>query len=223
METIAIVDDKADMRQTVARLVRLELAERGIDWQVVESAPLADIDEYLSWIQENEICVLVLDENLSEDHPPGEDAVSYPGHAVASLLRKQKPELPQFIITSIVDASQELEAAEGDLEAVIRRGDFDRSYATYVQRMVRAGQSFVARYESELSELTRIAEAIVSDTATDADFKTADAIRAKMQLAYDMNDLQAMQQWLAKADEATSSLEESVEKLATSIGKPHKP
>lgn len=217
MDTIAIVDDRADMRETVARLIKLDLAELEFEWNVISAAPLPDVKDYVAWLQENDICVLVLDENLSEEHPSDRDAVNYTGHAVASWLRKQKPDLPQFIITSVV-GSQDLDAAGSELEDVIVRKDFDSNSSKYVQRMVRAGKSFVARSESDLAQLTRIAEAVVQNSATAADIVAADAIRAKLQLAYDVGEIKTLQDWLVKAENATKLLETSIGKLVLQNG-----
>jgi hypothetical protein len=219
VDTIAIVDDRQEMRETVAKIIKLDLAELQLDWNVISCAPLPNVNDYLAWVQENDVCVLVLDENLSEEHAHGSDAVSYPGHAVASLLRKQKPDLPQFIVTSVA-ASQDLDASGADLEDIIARRDFVENSSKYVQRMVRAGQSFVGRYEDDLAELTRIADAVVNENVSQADLNAAGAIRAKLQMAYDIEEIRTLQNWLIRAEEATKALEGSLEKLKNSdVGK----
>lgn len=218
MDTIAIVDDREEMRGTVAKLIALELAELKVEWQVVESAPLANINDYVAWLEGNDVCVLVLDENLSEEHANGGTAVDYAGHAVASMLRKQKPDLPQFIVTS-VNGNEDLDASGADLEDIIARTDFNNNSRKYVQRMVRAGQSFVQRYESDLAELTRIAEAVVADSASPQDLTAANAIRAKLQLAYDVGEIKTLQEWLSKAEGATRSLEKAIEAFRGDDGK----
>jgi DNA-binding NtrC family response regulator len=212
MDAIAIVDDRQDMRETVARIIRLDLVELGLDWNVIPVSPFENPTDYAAWIQEHSVCVIVLDENLSEEFEIS--AVNYSGHALASILRKQKPDLPQFIVTSVVEHN-DLDAAAGDLEDVIARNEFHINSKKYVQRMVRAGQSFVNRYEAELDELNRVATAIVTDTATETDLRHANAIRAKLQIAYDLETAMDLKSWLESAEKTASALEQVVGELKT--------
>jgi hypothetical protein len=210
MDTIAVIDDRADMRGTVVTYIKVGLEDLGIDWDVIESGPLSDIEGYASWIKENDVRVLILDEKLNEEIA-GEEAVAYCGHDVASILRKQMPDLPQMIITS-VDRSDDLEGA-AELDAIVRRDEFNNHANTYVERMVRLGKSYLDRHESELAELTRITENILNETATAEERERIDAIRAKAQLSVIQLDTQSMQEWLAKANDIQNSLQAAYDAL----------
>ena len=159
MPCIAVVDDGDDMRKTVVRMVKqqLNMQKKNDTWEVIDTEPLPRIEDYDSWINENEVSVLILDERL---HEKAEDAVDYAGHEVARHLRERFPDLPQFIITSI-DNPDDLDANGGDLEAVLSRTTFNKAAATYVQRMLRIGQSFYDENEGKLSRLAQLSEKLV--------------------------------------------------------------
>src|SRR5690349_2216734 len=123
MDAIAVVDDREEMRGTVVRIISRQLRKQGIDWDVIAAEPLERVEDYLSWLDENEIRVLVLDEKLNEVTGSSGARVEYPGHAVANFLRDIRPDLPQFIVTSIRNID-ELDASAADLDAVIERDDF---------------------------------------------------------------------------------------------------
>lgn len=216
MEAIAIIDDRKAMRETIARAISVDLEDLGLDWTVIPAAPLEKPDEYATWVQEHGVCVIVFDENLSEDFV--DNAVNYAGHDAVKILRSQKPDLPQFIVTSVAATNEELDAAAADLEDVIPRSLFEKNSSRYVQRMVRAGQSFSSRYESDLNELNRVAEAIVRNDATDADIAQANAIRSKLQIAYEVDSNQSMQEWLQKAEKQIDTLENAIRQLKDASG-----
>lgn len=211
MEAIAIIDDREAMRETIARAISVDLEELGLDWTVIPAAPLEKPDGYAAWVQEHGVCVIIFDENLSEDYVDA--AVGYAGHDAVKILRTQKPDLPQFIVTSVAVQNEGLDSAAADLEDVIPRNLFEKNSSRYVQRMVRAGQSFSSRYESDLNELNRIAEAVVRNDATEADIAHANAIRSKLQIAYDIDSNQSIKEWLERAETQIESLENAIRQL----------
>lgn len=212
MDAIAVIDDREQMRTTVAALIRLELEGLSQEWRVVDVPPLAQLDDYLPWIKENDIRVLILDEMLSEDVPDNAEAVAYSGHNVAESVRARLPDLPQFIVTSVTDFD-DLDASAADLDAIIKRKDFNDRPRLYVERMLRMGKSYVERFESELAELTEISERLVSGTATNEDRERIAAIRAVTQSQYPLGQISDLRQWIDTAEAVKRKIQEALQSL----------
>jgi len=203
MPVIAIVDDRAEARTTIARLMKLEL--RATNWEVIDTPPFEDLQEYPAWIRENEVTVMVLDERLNEIADDSETAVNYAGHNLAVFLRNTIPDLPQFIVTNLPD-TPELGEAAGTLDAIIQRREFGDKVSVYVARIIRAGASFSERFKGELHALDQISRAIVNGEATDAQLASLGALRGKVQF-------EALQNEGAKLADSTDYLEQLCERL----------
>ena len=211
MSVIAIVDDRAAMRESVAERIKLGLEDMKLDWEVIADEPLEHIDEYPAWIADNEICVLVLDEKLGEEIGTRGVATTYSGHEVAAALREQIPELPQLIITSIKN-SDELEGA-AELDAIVQRDEFEKHWRVYVERIVRLATRFVDRNEAELAELTDLSQKVVDETASDQDIARLNAIREKVQMSIKGEQIVVLRQVLTEAEEVRARLLHALEQL----------
>lgn len=211
MSVIAVIDDRAAMRESVAERIRLGLEDLNLDWDVIADEPLEAIATYPSWIADNDVAVLVLDEKLGEEIGRRGSAVAYTGHEVAAAVREQLPELPQLIITSIKN-SDELEGA-AELDAIVQRDEFNKHSRVYVERMVRMGARFVDRNEAELTELTELSKKVVAGTANQDDLARLSAIREKIQISVKYDGVVTMRQVLQGAEEVRARLEKVLEQL----------
>lgn len=205
MARIAVVDDRIEMRESVARYIELALEELKVDWEVEPMAPLPLVDDYVDLVDGGDLRVLVLDENFAEEIPEGGEAVDYKGHQVAKFLRERYKDLPQVIITS-VKGTDELDDA-GELDAIVQRDNFESYYLTHVERMVRLGESFSRRYEEELSDLARLSRMVVAGEASSADQARLDAIREGRMLGSRVQAHNDMRSWLSETEEIKKTLE----------------
>lgn len=208
MDTIAVIDDRKEMRESVAEVIRIGLEDLGLAWNVVDMAPLPDLSNYDEWISSIGLRVLVLDENLSEELVEGVEGVGYLGHQVATIVRELHPDLPQFIITSVGN-TEDLENA-GELDAIVQRDEFNTHSDVYVERMVRLGNSFARRYESELADLTLISEKVAFDTATEEERRRLNALRNVRVTRPNLPDVEDMSNWLERASSAKRALEDAM-------------
>ncbi|MFT3806355.1 hypothetical protein [Arenimonas sp.] len=207
MDRIAIVDDNAEMRSTLAGHVRLEIDARGLSWEVLEIAPLPDLNDYSPWLLANDVRVLVLDEKLSGS--ADEAGADYSGHDIAAIVRQQVPDLPQVIVTSVKN-SDDLDDAAEELDAIVARNDFDEQPDLYVERMLRMGKSYLGRYESQLAEFGRIVRAVAAGDVNESDISRLEAIRASTQSSFSITEVTTSREWLDRAKELKAKLEEAV-------------
>jgi hypothetical protein len=211
VSVIAVVDDRKNMRESVAELIKLELEDMDLQWEVIADEPLTSIDAYSAWITDNDISLLVLDEKLGEEIGASGVAATYTGHEVAAVLREQLPELPQLIITSVKN-SDELEGA-AELDAVVQRDEFNKHSRVHVERMVRLATRFVDRNEAELAELTSLSQKVVDQTAGTDDIARLNAIREKVQMAVKGEDVVLLRQVLTEAEAVRDRLQGVLELL----------
>jgi CheY-like chemotaxis protein len=211
MPTIAIIDDRKDHRSTIKRLVDTELLG---DWDSSEVAPLADLEDYPSWLTENEVAVILLDERLNEQRTKGKNLSNYEGHHLVEFIRQHLPTLPIFVITSYPD-DQELKKKFKDVEEIIVRQEFARKAAEYVPRFLRSGQRYLEAFHKELRELADSADKIARGKATKGDIERVKAIQAKIGMIFPCDSLKNRCEW---TDELESNLKK-LEKLSIDIKK----
>lgn len=211
MTVIAIIDDRVDMRESVADRIRLGLEDLYLEWEVIADEPLASIADYPAWIAENGVCLLVLDEKLGEQIGSSGIATTYAGHEVAAMLRERLPDLPQLIITSIKN-SDELDGA-AELDAIVQRDEFDKHWRVHVERMVRLATRFVDRNEAELSELTDLSNKVVDHAATQEDLERLNALRQKVQMRAQGNEVILLREVLTQAEEMKERLRQVLDQL----------
>ena len=93
MMTIAVVDDREVDRRNARNRIRRML--EGIDtddvWRVVAVPPLPTVSTYPSWIAEEDVVVLLIDQRLDEQ---GGDTVDYTGHDILNLVHPRMYDLP---------------------------------------------------------------------------------------------------------------------------------
>ncbi len=180
MPSIAIIDDRIDLRTTLKNRVEIELQK---EWNSIDTSPLPQLSDYYSWITENEISVLLLDERLNEKIDRNSKSVDYCGHDLVDYVRKYFVTLPIYIVTSYPD-DDSLKAKFKDVEDIIPRREFCQKASDYMPRIIRSGQKFLETFENELVLLSKKAKKIVLGKATAQDIKAVKAVQTKLAIAY---------------------------------------
>lgn len=210
MSCIAVVDDRAPLRETVVRIITRQVRKQQLDWSVMGADPLGRVEDYLAWLDEFDVRVLVLDERLDEVPNLDGERARYPGHAVADFLRTTRRDLPQFIVTSIKDLD-ELDDNAANLEAIIEREDFARKAEIYVSRMIRAGSSYIERYDEELRELDRLSAAVVGGEVDAEAIGRLGTLRGAAQDRHAVETLRDMRSWVESAEQLCGKLSKALD------------
>lgn len=162
MSLMTMLDDRAEQRATTVRIIRTVLPE---GWDCTECPLLENRADYPDWLIRHNIDVLLVDQVLGDEAPPGLPAVDYKGHEVVESIRGVLPNFPTYIFTAQRD--EDLPAHEGEVEDVIERQQFIHDPEKFVFRMIRAGQRFHEEHERQLREMTTLATKVASGTATE--------------------------------------------------------
>lgn len=221
MPKIAIVDDRAEIRDTLQRRISLLLPYEKQGWECCALHPFDKLTDYLRLLDEDDdgVAVVVVDERLHEGQSKGNTNVDYSGTQLAEFLRRHKPEFPIFMITSHKDDVSE--KSGGLFEELLDREDFRKNAEVHVQRMVRSGQRFANVFEKELNDLSRTAAAVARQKAKPSDVLRLKALSQKMNIAFEAEALGSRAAWLEKLNEAVQSLSQVSEKLEAEL-KPRK-
>lgn len=199
MQYIGIVDDKEIERRTLVRSIRTSLTG---EWTILDISPLGSAADYLSWIAQYKISVLILDEKLHEvDY-----RINYDGHDVVDYIRLRIPTLPIFVITAH-SKDEDLQLRFKDVEGILERGDYIIRKKEYVKRFERASQKYSEVFNKELNTLSEIAGKIVDGTHTEADVKLANSIRNKLAIAFDVERIMSKKELLDKYAQKIDLLE----------------
>lgn len=216
MATIGIIDDRDVDRKMIVRFTKLGNDQPG--WDVIDSAPFEQLDDYPSWIAAQKISALIIDERLDEALINGK-AVSYQGHNLVDFVREHIKNLPIFVITAHITDTL-LQDRFKDVEDIIDRRQYGRDYPKYVPRIVRSAQQYTLVFQEELSQLSTFAQKIAAGRSiTENERNRAEAIRTKLSIAYPIESLSNINNWVNEATNIIEQLEELRKDLENRMGK----
>ena len=132
----------------------------------------------MAWVKDEELAVLLLDEKLNKSL-----TIPYSGHELATAIRKQRPDFPVFVVTTYPD-DDDLLGAEGDLDAIVSRGDMGKKPEVYAKRFTRAGTRYVKQHEKDLARLSKLSSKIAQGLATTKETREAAALQTTLQLTF---------------------------------------
>jgi DNA-binding NarL/FixJ family response regulator len=160
--TLALVDDRADLRGTTALLLRNELPP---DWRVREVEPPADITDVAQILEDGTAAVLV-DLRLGDRALSNGEFAAYNGFELASEVRKLRPELPIFMITAFKD---QISGAEVVVDDVFTRSllGADAHLERYVPRIVRSAQRYLSANLQALSRYSVLSQKYAAGELTE--------------------------------------------------------
>ena len=214
MPSIAVIDDRKDARDTMK--INLDIALPG-NWTSIDIEPFKNIEDYPSWIIENEIVAFLLDERLHEQSVMHQNQISYSGHDLVDFIRKHFSTFPIFIVTAYPDDPELLDRFK-DVEDIIERTKFNENYADYVPRVIRSAQKYLDTFENELSELSKIAAKIAHGKYDDSERNRLKAIQAKIGFAFPTETFIHRSELLDKCEKILKQLEDFKKRIDDETG-----
>lgn len=170
MKYIGLVDDRDTQRRAFKLRLDTKLELSYPDWEIVDIKPFKDPKDYNSWINENEICLLIVDERLNEEPLEDGSTVDYYGSKLINELRTSYKDFPIFCVTSHT-ISDSLKAVVKDFNLTLSRATLESDIDNYLNSFIKFGESFYKENQKELSRVSELSEkvAIGSATANDKD------------------------------------------------------
>lgn len=182
MAGICIIDDRVDIRETLERKIKFVFRKNNIDWQVISQDPFIDKMDYLSFIHEHDIGVLILDERLHETSS-GQNSVDYNGSQLVIFLRQYLKDFPIYSITSYHE-DDDLENQFSEFDEIIARESFYSKAEEYIARFIRAGQRFLTAHNKQLLRLSELSELIAQGTAVETDLEELKIIQEGLNIPF---------------------------------------
>lgn len=203
MATIAIIDDNPEQSGTIVNNLEIAISEFSSDLVAITSLPFKDPNEYFTYINNNDVCVLILDEKLN-DHPIDENGpIDYKGSELVTYLREKLKDFPIYSVTNFV-AADELKDKESEFEEVIPRGDFIEHTNKYFSRIQRAAKNYLKENLDELSEFNFLTTEISGGNKDPELIKKLQALQVKLELPFSgFDDRNA---WLNEYESQINSL-----------------
>ena len=214
MLKVAIIDDNVDVRQRIAKRIRRYLNNKEINWIVENYEPFERIEDYTGWIVKNKVIILIVDERLNVIPNKNGKAVNYGGHDIVRLLRKTNKQMPMYVITAYKE-DDALQGMKGEFDGIVSRSDFSENEKSkqYIQRFVRATQSYLDQNQEEYNRLAHLSNLIALDTANDQEILELKGLQTKLGIPLTSLNINNRNYWLKELEEKTSKLEELTKKI----------
>lgn len=194
MPAIAIVDDDPKSRDSDVRSLNTHLP-RDKGWTAIAIHPLPYLKDYPSWIAENEIAVLLVDEKLGGRSAGTGGHVNYEGHDLIKSLRRSNKTLPLYFLTNFA-GNTPVTQRFGDVEDIISKNDFKKNRARYVDRFTRKGAEYFKSFKDQLAQLNDLSLKIAKGEATEEDKNNAKAIQLNLELPHITEPCGDRSEWL---------------------------
>jgi len=216
MAKIAIVDDNKDQSGTVKTNIEIALAEIGSDLEVITSVPFKDPNSYFDFIEQNEICVLILDEMLNDQSNDENGPVDYKGSDLITTLRTKLPDFPIFALT-VIPTDGDLKEKYSLYEDIISRKEFYDDANKYVPKFWRAAKNYLKENIDELSEFNQLTTDISGGNTDPELIKKLQALQVKLEMPFSGFD--DRNSWLKEYESQINSLEKLNETIKSKLDK----
>ncbi len=220
MGTVAIIDDRKDVRERLTKRIARHLREEGVEWKTISIDPLPTYTDYQKWLVNEKIIVLLVDERLNEEPLSDSTYCNHTGHDLVKEIRKTNKQLPIFMITAHADDEQ-IEEMKGEFDDVISRTSFEEmsSSRQYVKRFVRSTQSYLSNFQKEYERLAQLSASVALENATEDEINELKALQTKLELPLSAFISKDRTDWLAELDQKSKEIEELASELDQLIKK----
>lgn len=214
MPQIGLIDDKKEQRESIIKLISNYLDNNYSGWGCIDTYPFKDdISQYVSWICEHDIAVLVVDEQLQEEASPDGGNVDYNAHDLIDFIRNSFPTFPVFALTAY-SVTPELIEKNGSFDDILEKNYFSDNLESIITRFVRAGQRFTEVNQEELTRLSQISKDLAEGKKVEQDkLDEATAIQQRLEIPFTIERLSTRSEVLNEFDNQLKEME----KLANEI------
>ncbi|MFA5011258.1 MAG: hypothetical protein WC644_04820 [Ignavibacteria bacterium] len=217
MKSIGIIDDRTDVLETTSNAIRSVLTDEFQDWSLIATQPFEKLDEYRSWIIENDLGVIVIDQKLNENKVKEKYFSPFLGNQIINNIWGNFKDLPIFGLTNYsVEAMNDVKAITYD---IIERPKFTSNIETYVRMFVKSGENFYKLNRDKLERLSELAEIIALGNATDRDKTEAKGLQLDLQIPHFASDAISHEEYIRKLEKNLNEIKDFKSKIEDYIKK----
>ena len=204
MPKITIVDDRKDFRTTLKRKIEAFFIKSKLkDWDVMDISPLQNKSEYFTWLLENDVVVLILDERLQENIEESE-SVNYKGSELIEEIRRHLKEFPVYAITNY-SRDPDLQSKFPLFDEILDRDSFYSKADEYITRFIRSGQRYIQSHNKILTRISELSQKLAVGDATNEETLELRGLQEGLNLSsVEIIDREA---WLHKYQEKLDELD----------------
>ncbi|MFN1217142.1 hypothetical protein ACKW6Q_09160 [Chryseobacterium kwangjuense] len=147
MYNLGLIDDRETSREALKLSIKRPMIGKG--WDVIDTPPFAEVSDYINWINENEISVIVIDEKLNDQ------ATSCLGHDVVKYLKTFFNDIPIFCITAY-PREENLNSVYDLYYLIISKSDFEAKRDEYVNLMIKSGEDFYKEFNDKKNKISEL-------------------------------------------------------------------
>lgn len=210
---IGIIDDEAERRDALLEDFE-DIEDKSIanlepdDWDVIAIPPFRELSDYPTWISENEITAIVLDEKLK-------NLVGYDGHDLIDYIKPRISWLPIFVLTNYA-SDESLNQRFEKATDIIEKTEWIKNSQKFAGRVLNAGRDHSDFYVKKHKRLDELSEKAALNEADDGDLRELAALRDEIQLPFDSLN-SSREGWLDEFEASVNELEAIVQRAKQRI------
>lgn len=221
MFRIGIVDDNDERIEEILTGFDLAFPEgspgiadpdvvEGEIWELMPSKPLGEPENYLHWILENEIRVLIIDVNLREGAPGN----IYDGPEIIDLLAKKIPKFPIVVVTNYPDSENLIERFSVVTD-IIDRNEWAQDGPKLARRIVNFGELFNNVFEEKIDTIDELAGKVADETASPEEIAKLRSLQHQLEVM-STDEKSKIEEWMSEMESTVQNLAE-LEKKAEEV------
>lgn len=197
MNKIYFVEDRKPQVKVIRRRLEKIFVESGYEIEIIYP-PYRTMEEYIQHLSDPETTCFILDEKLT-------DKVTYTGSELAGFLRSIDPKKPIYILTSVASPPD-----SESVEAVIDKSFLNDNPDIVKARMLRRFDTYNDLIETRYQRYHDLLRKSLSEQLTQDEYQELqelEFINIAPTLAEEINQLEELDQLLAKQNEILAKLE----------------
>jgi hypothetical protein len=204
MSNFAIIDDNQEQSSTLKTALEHYLKQNRSGFNVITQFPFKDLEDYFAFIDQENVCVLILDERLNDQSINDSGPVEYKGNQLVTIIRQRLKDFPVFMVTTHSQDGEVISKFE-DFEYIISRQEFIEEGSKFTPIIIRSAQRYLESNAKELSEYDYLTREIAQGNTNPDVIKRLNALQVKLELP--TNSFDDRTAWLEEYDTRIKELE----------------
>lgn len=201
MNTIGLIDEEEEYREETVELIDHICKEKYPDWTIVGIPPFKVKENYIQWIKDYEIKVLLVDENLDIGQIAEGVHVDYKGSSLVEYLREFYKDLPIFAITAVQNIDDKLRDSVDNFNLILVKKELSSFPETYVKNFIDHGTSFYTNNKIQLEKLSELSGKAANRTASPEELSEMKGLQLSLSIPFYSEDFNTREQHIKETED----------------------
>jgi len=214
MPKIGLIDDKKAQRESTQRIIKNYINDNYPEWDCIDIYPYQEKSDYVSWIGENDIAIIILDEQLTGEVSELGWNVDYDGHNLIEFIRMTYPTFPVFAMTAYGAKTPELMDNYNLFEDILEDKDFYTKPEQNIDRFIRSGQRFSETNRRELQIISEVSRILAEGgEVSPENLSKAKAIQERLGLPFTIDNIKNRSEGVDLLEKNLNDFETVIEEI----------